>query len=147
MEEKKTIYVVTAGEYSDYRIEAIFDSIELANKYIARFPKLEYNDIEEYKLNDYAKYINGDYGDKVAYQIYIDKNGDIPHIFELPPSEYPRCENNSVEFFKLRPNENMENAEIRACFHLLAKDKEHAIKIAGERRTQLLANNEWKVTK
>jgi len=145
--ENKIVYVVTSGEYSDYNIDAIFDSKELAEQYIDFFKKKGqgtvyggFYGIEEYELNPLQKYINGGYGSKVGFQIVMERNGDILGIYKASPYEYTKCEANNIEMFSLA------NGITRANIFLFAKDKGHAIKIAGERRTQILANDQWKVT-
>ena len=50
--ETKKVYVVTAGEYSDYHIVGIFDSREKAEEYINYSTYSDLNDIEEYNLNE-----------------------------------------------------------------------------------------------
>ena len=52
MTEKKIIYLVTEGEYSDYHIEGVFSSRELAEEYISGDCKD--GSIEEYYLDDKA---------------------------------------------------------------------------------------------
>lgn len=55
-----TIYVVTSGEYSDYSINAMFSTKELADQYIAKsiaHADLNYNygyNVEEWELDKYA---------------------------------------------------------------------------------------------
>lgn len=44
----KTIYVVTSGEYSDYRIEGVFTDKDKAEAFADRNPEYE---IEEYPAN------------------------------------------------------------------------------------------------
>ena len=50
--ETKKVYVVTAGDYSDYHIKGIFDSREKAGEYINHSTDSDLNDIEEYNLNE-----------------------------------------------------------------------------------------------
>lgn len=50
--EMKKVYVVTAGDYSDYHIVGIFDSREKAEEYINYSTYSDLNDIEEYNLNE-----------------------------------------------------------------------------------------------
>jgi hypothetical protein len=59
----KTIYVVTTGCYSDYRIQAVFDDKPMAEAWVAEYNKERKKDdayaamIEEYPLNEQAGYI------------------------------------------------------------------------------------------
>lgn len=60
MVKMKSIYIVTAGSYSEYRIVAIFDTLNKAEDYMAD-PKSMYDrsdaQIEEWRLNS-DKYID-----------------------------------------------------------------------------------------
>lgn len=53
------VYVVTAGCYSDYGIEAIFSTRELAEDYIVANPKKYsgYNDIAEWTVDERAGWV------------------------------------------------------------------------------------------
>ena len=57
----KKVFVVTSGEYSDYGIDAVFSSKELAEKYIKFKSRVsviypEYARIEEYTLDELPTY-------------------------------------------------------------------------------------------
>jgi hypothetical protein len=47
----KKVYIVTHGEYSSYRIDAVFDKLELAEEYIRLHDAYYYNPVEEWELN------------------------------------------------------------------------------------------------
>ena len=51
MKENKA-YVVTAGEYSDYRIEGVFRAREKAEEYINHSTDKELNGIDEWILDE-----------------------------------------------------------------------------------------------
>lgn len=53
VEERKMVYVVTSGEYSDYAIDCIFDTLEEAEKYVMIHSNGNPDDmrVEEYPLN------------------------------------------------------------------------------------------------
>lgn len=57
--KKQTVYLVTSGCYSDYRLDAIFSTREKAQKYInIRKREENYwdpNDIEEWTLDELEK--------------------------------------------------------------------------------------------
>lgn len=56
MEERKIAYVVTSGEYSDYVIECIFDTLEEAEKYVMIHSNGNPDDmrVEEHPINSVA---------------------------------------------------------------------------------------------
>lgn len=77
----RTLYVITRGEYSDYRIECIFEDKEKAENYV-KYHQDSWEDcrIEEYNLEDenYKLVTNGYY--KVNGEIVIDKTGLIKDL-------------------------------------------------------------------
>lgn len=56
MKERKIAYVVTRGEYSDYCIECIFDTLEEAEKYVMIHSNGDPDDmrVEEHPINSVA---------------------------------------------------------------------------------------------
>lgn len=101
------VYVVTQGEYSDYRIIGLFSSKDKADQLIASYPPSCYSGqprVEEYEL------------DKVG----------IPKGERL-----------------FRVSICVEGGVGRMETYVWAKDKQHAAKIANERRVQTIANSTW----
>lgn len=95
----KKIYIVTCGEYSDYYIDSVWDTLEKANEYIklkkAREKYFDVNPIEEHDVNTHKPF--------VGVQVYIDlENGYqinalsyvVPALSEFDPriSIYQRRE-------------------------------------------------------
>lgn len=127
----KTIYIVTSGSYSDYSIEEVFDNKELAQKYIDNYLRSSYDEpeIEEHTLNPLVRELSTN---KKAYALTIDKEGNT----EFKSSSFF----NSQESVCFR---DWDNKLLISCW---ANDEQHAIKIANEKRLQLLAANQWGVT-
>ena len=139
-------YLLTSGQYSDYHVEGIFSSLEKIEEYKSQHKKLylDYerktfpNDSDEELLEDY----NNEFNDPIEisvdeailpsgllpYNVMIDTNGDNAKV----------CISNAYNYwykgFGLYRN--------RLTFEILAKDEAHAIKIANDRRIQLIANKE-----
>lgn len=128
----KTIYVVTSGSYSDYGINAVFDDEQLAKDFIAMFEKGNYIDmqIEEWKLNPEEENIRAK---RKLYFLRMNKEG-IASDISIEGSSFSIDYINTIQF------DNKKNLMIR-CF---ADDEKHAIKIANEKRAQVIANNKWK---
>jgi len=125
----KMMYVITEG--GGFKSSAVFDKKELAEKFIGLFENsFDEFRIEEYVLNPYEKETNGGYN---PFFLRMNKDGDC---YEIKKSEY-------VSDFK---NEKM---VFGFCMHgdlyisVFAKDEKHAIKIANEKRIELIANNKW----
>lgn len=128
----KTIYVVTSGSYSDYGINAVFDDEQLAKDFIAMFKKGSYMDmtIEEWKLNPEEENIRAK---RKLYFLRMNKEG-IASDISIEGSSFSIDYINTIQF------DAKKNLMVR-CF---ADDEKHAIKIANEKRVQVIANNQWK---
>jgi hypothetical protein len=117
-----TIYIVTAGEYSDYHVVSVFDSRDKAESFVEY-----YNDndnwseagIEEYELNEHADQVQKGYN---YYFVRMQMDGNTKEICKDTPS-------NIDNFLSRDLNNNIID-------HVWAKDEEHAIKIVNERRIQ-----------
>jgi hypothetical protein len=124
MENK--VYVVTSGQYSDYGINAIFSTRERALDYIQAFDtshKYDTMNIEEHEL-DVLKPEG-----RRAFKVRLDGiTGDVISV-GIASSSYSFDIGN--EFYK----------DVGGDFfgNVLAKDKEHAIKIVSEKK--LTINN------
>lgn len=129
----KEMYLVSSGSYSDYKVEAIFTTLEKAEAYIKGFKKNDdcysddgYNDIKKIRVNPSFKQIV-----YILWLVEMEKNGEVIDCEKLDT----------------RP---MHGDYIDFCdtgyFVVDAIDKESAIKIANERRAYLIANEAWKET-
>ena len=115
----KTVYIVTEGEYSAYRIEAVFLSQAAAVWYLLRFKDCDSDSprIEEFEIGQPREL--GNFG------ITMEPNGNV--------SQVDFDDDSSKDHFHKERNYYR--------FNVNAKDKKHAVKIANERRVQLIANN------
>ena len=132
----KEVYVVTAGEYSDYSVCAIFTEKKLAQKYIDSFKEERYNDfnkIEVYSLNPYEQELKEGYS---PYFVRMDKEGNVEECY-ISNSYYSFTDKISYGF-------DIKNNLYYAVF---AKSAEHAIKIVNEKRVQLIATDSWNIKK
>lgn len=118
------IYIVTDGVYPDYHICAVFSIRKKAKQYVMKMPGLTVNNIEERQLDLGGVSIKN----RKPYFLRMDKKGNVSDI-HIDTSTY--SENGTCGF------------DINKDMHLYcwAKDEKHAIKIAGEKRRYLLANN------
>jgi len=129
---KNKVFVVTEGCYSNYHICAIFDNEELAKKY-CKVHKAKYSDYgyEEWNLNDWDTMEIA----REHYQcwMYIG-NGEIKT--EHSRIDYERPELRLIDYPIDRCNGYGNDPIVYGNSFI---SKEHAIKIASERRTILLA--------
>lgn len=121
-----TIFVVI--NYECDNIEAVFDSEELAKEYVNHFYTKEKNNvnIESYKLNPLMKEIREGYH---SYSVDMKRNGDTTSILEV----------SGISIY-----EPIIRGDKQSMFcRIMARTKEHAIKIANEKRSKLIATNKW----
>lgn len=125
------MYVVTAGEYSDYSIEAMFDEESLAKAYIASVKSSGYQQmrIETYNLNPNEKQLRSGYK---SYLVRMTKDGICPEMYQSDRTPFDG--ENDTPFFDTRQNLVM-------C--VFAKDEQHALKIVNERRIEIKAFKKW----
>lgn len=140
------LYLLTSGQYSDYHVEGVFSSLEKVEEYKLQHKRLFINyerevckneSVEEL-LDNYYHYFNDPEEISVdeailpsglqPYNVTMDTNGDNTEVC------YSESYNYWYKGFGLHKN--------RLTFKVLAKDKAHAIKIANDRRIQLIANKQ-----
>ena len=114
-----TIYVVTSGEYSSYGIEAIFDNKSLAELHLRTLDGD--GEIEEYILDPDNPYLDKINNGLECYFVSLYSNGEVNRCYTVAMTD----ESNHFHF-------NGFSA------YIFAKSKEHAIKIASDKRAQLL---------
>ena len=119
------LYVVTSGEYSDYKIESIFSTKEKAEKFCSLFPEDAFQkpDIEEYELDEYSN------KDKKEFRVSMSIDGHVNFVYQIDPGDIDK---ESCFFHK--------NLLYSCCY---ADDTQHAIKITNERRVKLIALGLW----
>lgn len=131
----KRVYVVTSGSYSDYGIDAIFDSKELAQQFIDAFGGefTYFNEIEEWSLNPAESELKQG---RKPFCVNMNKDGDVELVYRSKDSDEFTGYAGGVSITYRRTTNTIEVY----CF---ADDEKHAVKIANEKRTQILALNKW----
>jgi hypothetical protein len=135
------VYIVTAGEYSDYHMCAAFGTRELAEIYIQGIDEGGYDyGIEELELNPQEARLRKGYH---MYRVTMYKNGDTKRIEVLDFARNHEKEETKIvsigEYVKYSPPlwESKPGVSV-TCW---AKSDEHAVKITNEHRAQLIAEN------
>ena len=127
MSESKKVYVITKGAYSDYHICAVAATKEIAEK-LQKIYSDEYSwadsMIEEYDLNEAMD-------DVRVFYIVTFEDDSVSVCFD----EYGEKE--SIHFYK---GNKWQSDRLIVCVR--ARDEEHAIKIAQDRRAEYLAKKE-----
>ena len=122
-----TIYACESGEYSDYGVDALFTHREDAELYI----KAHGGEIRERTLDpDMTEYRKG----LAPHWVIMQRDGTARTVDVVRFLEQDRSNHYESDTY---PRDEW-------IFYMWAKDEKHAVKIANERRTQLLATNRWK---
>lgn len=125
-----TVYVVTRGSYSDYGIVGIYSTRELAQAFMNASKPVnydDYNDIEEYELDQFKSKIEQGL---ICYWTVMQRDGSNA------TAKRWHVHND----FRYYPPSNQFSGTV------WAKDEEHAIKIANERRIAYLLNQQQGAT-
>lgn len=117
------VYVVTDGEYSDFRIEGIFTEKDKAEKYADTFG---YDNIEEWDLNPDFKIENN------IWMVYVYLDGSEPEV-ERKSYLMGKCENLGIRnAFRYQDNYMCSGSSVYT-FIIESDSVKKAIKIATDR--------------
>jgi len=133
----ETIYLVSAGSYSDYGVLALYDNHSDAHAFMTYWNVHGHDEearIETYPLNPYRERVKRNLP---MWMVTMTRTGDSD-VMQANPAE----EKIQVMF---EPSETYDKQR-RLRIFLAAKDEWHAAKIANERRAQLIANGGWNET-
>ena len=119
------VYMVTDGKYSDYSVDGIYSTMKKAE--LAKKLYDSSNEIVEMEVDHYPDHPEGMF----YYKVRMDSAGNTDHV-RIYNAAY------KGEHVWLPWGDGS-----CVAFNVWARDEEHAIKIANERRIMLLANGEW----
>jgi len=131
--DEKMVYLVTSGQYSDYKVMAVFTSQERADVYATGCS--EVNDVEEYELDpiEPPRLQKG----MEEFSIIMEKDG----LSWVYPSKKP--EGAFVEeHWQVWASHIPGHLQLRIT--VVARDEDHAVKIANERRASLIATGNFR---
>ena len=136
--EKKSVWMVTSGEYSDYSVNGVFSTRELAQDYVDAFSHDGYGG---------QMYINEETLDpgntsfhkmgRRVYRVKMDRKGNSCSV--------DLADNYSLTDCEWRGNIGIWNTTTNIVLWVdcWATDVKHATKIANEIRTQKIASGDW----
>lgn len=127
--ESKEAYIVTTGYYSDYRIVGVFDDRKLAEEFVSQTSDAR---IEAHTLNPFTEQVRD--GSK-PYQVQMRRDGYAVNIY--CKTDNPGDWTSTPDFYFIWDSAGA------FAIQVFARDEQHAIKIANETRTMILANNLW----
>jgi hypothetical protein len=139
MKKIKMIYIVTSGSYSDYHIDAIFSTPEKAVQYTE---SKDYYNIETYPI-DVPPTLRG------YYIVEMKQDGTVVHATfkdEVPESYDTRIWFRYDDEWKRDHSGECEPipvVETTLVSTVITHDENRAIKVTGERRGIILAQNLW----
>lgn len=123
-----SVFMVTDGWYSDYRVLGIYSTRELAER--AREMYVAGNEVDEIELNTMPDAPPGLF----AWLVEMDFNGNTCRCQRMS------CENHRPRAYIYkssgRPTGTM-------TAYVWAESNEHAVKIANEWRVRIVATNQW----
>ena len=121
---KQTVWVVTSGQYSDYSLEAVCSTEEIAQSVAALIP--EANGVFEMEIDALATI--GKRGKKLYMCWCKRSSAGIESPYQYNPGWHDTQEGESIDGGMLR-------------LWIWAKDQQSALKIANERRARWLAGD------
>lgn len=138
----KTIYAVTAGIYSDYRIIALFSSEKKAKDFMAAVPDGDYNAIEEFELDpNTADMIGRGYS---IWLILMLIDGTTEKIDRINTGAYSVNNIGHTIWWRTKaPAYKGKGVPDCLMSHVWAKTRKQAVKIANEHRIQMIADGQW----
>jgi hypothetical protein len=136
----KTVWVIEQGEYSGYRVTGVFTSEENAQFIADRINAIEqgrYGEatVDEWPLNPGIDEINKGLS---KWRIGMLKNGNV---YYAEPDDARLVDINESYFYLQEAYGERPEMIVSKVW---ARDEQHAVKIVNERRTQMIANGEWK---
>lgn len=125
------IYMVTDGSYSDYHVIGVYSTKELAEKvkeiHDAR------NDIDELNLDEMPDVPPG----LLGWSLEMLESGDVLRVWRSGVIK------EEEKFAYWRPFSYSEDRRARSGISVYARDPEHAVKVASERRREAIVSGEW----
>ena len=150
------VYIVTDGDYSDYHIVGVYTDKEKAEKYTSTYS----GRVEEHDTDPDIPYPPKGY--KVWFVGMLKNGTAIYHYTMNLPDCVGRCNDAPLlrwdtpvmgkaiplyppELLERRekPKDSYDYKDAVMYVYVFARNKKHAVKIANEKRAQLIANGQW----
>lgn len=140
MEKKQKVYILTSGSYSDYQIECVCSTKQMAKKLKA----INAWQIEEYvideRINDFKKAEELLEKGYKNYFVRMTESGKVTQIVNGK-----NCWISMFDIIKSKRDKTDFEFDFEGDLYgcILAKNDEQAIKIINDKRAFLIANNQW----
>jgi len=132
------VYLVSEGCYSDFTIIGAFSTPEKAKDAADYFNANEH--IDEYEIDQDAK--QRPVGMK-SFSVTMDREGNVVKDEWSHTNVIHECSGSNADNDVIYPYGGYRGMPTHASFHVWARDEEHAVKIANEKRGALLLSNGW----
>jgi len=144
----KTVWIIEQGSYSDYRVVGIFSSKENAEQVCERVNQgetYEQATIAEWPLNPGVEAINKGLVPFLVWML-IDGTTERCEQLERGGDDFRWTMTDELRVWRRSEAPAYRGKNVQDCLmgRVFAKDSAHAVKIVNERRTQMIANGEWK---
>lgn len=127
MNNNKTLYAVTDGDYSDYRVLGVFSTKAKAEHYKSL---TQSDSIEEYELDGMLDHPKG----MLWWAVTMDEGGNTEETNQ----------ENALYADGYKDSDWRPDGDGRlVTYYMWARNEKHAIKIANERRIGLIASGQW----
>lgn len=140
----KQVFAVNSGSYSDYKVDAIFSSRELAQEYMDTVKQNDYNEIEVYKVDPpTVDLIRRGYS---VWCVLMLHDGTTERIKRTENDYYNVGYAPSHSIWERTKALAYKGKGIPDALNSMvwAKTEKQAVKIVNEKRVQMIANGEWK---
>lgn len=131
-----SIYLVTAGDHSDYGVIAAFSTQEKAEEYSKAYDSRGYakSNVEEFELDPSPE--------TYTYtRVVMDETGDS--TTELRTQFVSDCRLGFLTYWEFLPGNLAGKRGYGLVWNVHTDDKERAVKVVDEKRAQILANELW----
>ena len=128
------VYLVTDGDYSDYRVLGVFSTMERAIRYKELYAVT--NDIAVFALDPTHPPVAVE--GMLPWSVVICKDGTVSQLNRCAVTEAPTRA-------RWMPAQLWTIDEYGLFVYCWARDAAHAVKISGEIRAQVLAHQSWPI--
>jgi hypothetical protein len=128
------VWAIEEGEYSDYHVVGVFSTRENAELILSKYNASPYHhaEISEWDLDPAIEQLNAGLS---RFYVQILRDGTVREVRE----DFGIEEWETINLDDSRAQDGCKGYRI----YVFAKDEQHAIKIANEKRLQYIANGHW----
>lgn len=143
---KRTVWVIEQGSYSDYRVVGIYSTRENAQEIadiINREDPYDKAEVGEWEVDPLISELRAGWR---PFHLVMLADGTVENVRDEERNSYNIGNGTHLWLWERTKAPAYKGKGIPDALNgtVWAKDREHAIKIANERRVQMIASGEWK---